>query len=92
MQSSYTLGDRFEGLVKQLVASGRYASASEVLRDGLRLLEEQENLRQAKLDALRRDIDEGLDSGPSEPLDMEAIIEEARQLRKSTKKPSHHGA
>ncbi|MBS1165324.1 MAG: putative addiction module antidote protein, CopG/Arc/MetJ family [Proteobacteria bacterium] len=92
MPSSYTLGDRFEGFVKQLVASGRYASASEVLRDGLRLLEEQENLRQAKLDALRRDIDEGLDSGPSEPLDMEAIIEEARQLRKSAKKPSHHGA
>ena len=34
MPSSYTLGDRFEGFVKQLVASGRYASASEVLRDG----------------------------------------------------------
>ena len=65
---------------------------AKVLRDGLRLLEEQENLKQAKLDALRRDIDAGLDSGPSEPLDMEAIIEEARQLRKSAKKPSHHGA
>ena len=86
MPSSYTLGDRFEGFVKQLVASGRYASASEVLRDGLRLLEEQENLRQAKLDAVRRDIAEGIDSGPSAPLDMDAIIEDARQLRKAGKK------
>ena len=86
MPSSYTLGDRFEGFVTQLVASGRYASASEVLRDGLRLLEEQENLRQAKLDAVRRDIAEGIDSGPSAPLDMDAIIEDARQLRKAGKK------
>ena len=86
MPSSYTLGDRFEGFVKQLVASGRYASASEVLRDGLRLLEEQESLRQAKLDALRRDINEGLDSGPSEPLDMEAIMTEARALRNAGRK------
>lgn len=87
MPSSYTLGDRFEGFVKQLVASGRYASASEVLRDGLRLLEEQENLKQAKLDALRRDIAKGLDSGPSEPMDMDAILREARELQAGKKQP-----
>jgi len=56
-------------------------TASEVLADGPRLLDKQENLRQAKLGALRRDIAEGLDSGPSEPLNMEAIIKEARQLK-----------
>jgi antitoxin ParD1/3/4 len=92
MPSSYTLGERFEGFVKQLVTSGRYASASEVMRDSLRLLEEKESLRQAKLDALRRDIDDGLNSGPSEPLDMEAIIQEAREQRATGKKLPHHGA
>ena len=92
MPSSYTLGERFEGFVKQLVTSGRYASASEVMRDGLRLLEEKETLKQAKLDALRRDIDDGLNSGPSEPLDMEAIIQEARERRAMGKKQPHHGA
>jgi antitoxin ParD1/3/4 len=39
MSSSYTLGEHFEQLVNKLVDSGRYASASEVLRDSLRLLE-----------------------------------------------------
>lgn len=46
-------------LVRELVDSGRYASASEVLRDGLRLLEEREEQRWAKLDALREAIREG---------------------------------
>jgi antitoxin ParD1/3/4 len=92
MPSSYTLGDRFEGFVKDLVASGRYASASEVMRDGLRLLEERESLRQAKLEALRRDIAEGLNSGPSEALDMDAVIREARQTRDAAKNRAHHGA
>jgi antitoxin ParD1/3/4 len=39
MPSSYTLGARFEALVKGLVESGRYNNASEVVREGLRLLE-----------------------------------------------------
>lgn len=92
MPSSYTLGERFEGFVKELVASGRYASASEVMRHGLRLLEEQEAQREAKLAALRRDIDEGLTSGPSEDLDMEAIIRDARRERQAAGRPARHGA
>ena len=79
MPSSYTIGDHFESMVGELTASGRYASASEVLRDGLRLLEQREQERSAKLDALRRDIAEGMASGESEPLDMEAIKREARK-------------
>ena len=92
MPSSYTLGERFEGFVRRLVASGRYASASEVIRDGLRLLDERESLREAKLAALRRDIDEGLASGPSEPLDMNAVKAEAREHRQASKKAAGHGA
>ncbi|MET0369293.1 MAG: type II toxin-antitoxin system ParD family antitoxin [Methylobacterium sp.] len=79
MPSSYTLGAHYERFVRDLVASGRYASASEVMRDGLRLVEEREQVRAAKLDALRRDIREGLDSGAPEPLDMAAIKAEARR-------------
>jgi antitoxin ParD1/3/4 len=79
MASSYTLGEHFEGFVKNMVRSGRYASASEVMRDSLRLLEEREKIREAKLAALRADIQDGLKSGPSEPLDMAEIKAEARR-------------
>lgn len=81
MASSYTLGEHFEEFVKSLVASGRYASASEVMRDSLRLLEEREKLREAKLAALRADIQDGLASGPSQPLDMAEIKATARRSK-----------
>jgi antitoxin ParD1/3/4 len=45
-------------LVEALVGSGRYQNASEVLRDGLRLLQRREDEEQAKLEALRRAFDE----------------------------------
>ena len=65
MASSYTLGSHFESFVKTLVNSGRYSTASEVMRDGLRLLEEQEDLQQAKIRALRELVQEGRESGVS---------------------------
>ncbi|WP_150295062.1 type II toxin-antitoxin system ParD family antitoxin [Sphingobium estronivorans] len=67
MPSSFTLGAHFEGFIKQQVNSGRYASASEVVRDSLRLLEEQDAMRQARLDALRAEIEQGAASGPGIP-------------------------
>lgn len=67
MPSSFTLGSYFEGFIKQQVHSGRYASASEVVRDSLRLLEEQDALRQARLDALRAEIERGASSGAGIP-------------------------
>lgn len=67
MPSSYTLGDHFETFIKEQVEGGRYASASEVIRDGLRLLEEQQQRRQAVLDGLRGEIEKGRRSGKPKP-------------------------
>ncbi len=47
------LTDRHEAMIETLVASGRYQNASEVLREGLRLVEQREAEEAAKLDALR---------------------------------------
>lgn len=69
MPSSFTLGAHFEGFIKSQVNSGRYASASEVVRDSLRLLEEQDAMRQARLDALRAEVEHGVASGPGIPAD-----------------------
>ncbi len=40
MASSYTIGEHFEKMIKEQVATGRYASASEVVREALRLFED----------------------------------------------------
>ena len=74
MPSSYTLGARFESFVKELVGSGRYNNASEVVRDGLRLLEDREKLREIKVAELRRLAEEGRLSGLSED-DGEAVLD-----------------
>lgn len=67
MPTSVALGSHFEEFVKSQIASGRYNNASEVVRDGLRLLEDKEELRRVKLERLRADIDDGLASGPGRP-------------------------
>ena len=67
MPSSYVIGDHFESFIKEQIQQGRYASASEVVRDGLRALEDREKLRAVKLEALRRDIKRGADSGEGIP-------------------------
>ena len=64
MPTSVALGSHFEGFVKEQVSSGRYNNASEVVRDGLRLLEDVEAMRRLKVERLRSDIAEGLRSGP----------------------------
>ncbi|MBM3509363.1 MAG: type II toxin-antitoxin system ParD family antitoxin [Alphaproteobacteria bacterium] len=67
MPSSYALGKHFERFIKTQVDGGRYASASEVVRDALRLLEEKEKLQSARLEEVRRFVREGIDSGPVKP-------------------------
>jgi antitoxin ParD1/3/4 len=67
MPSSYAIGEHFEGFIKFQLQSGRYSSASEIVRDALRLLEEREQLRQLQLEQWRQQIQEGIDSGPCIP-------------------------
>ncbi|MCH7638267.1 MAG: type II toxin-antitoxin system ParD family antitoxin [Bacteroidetes bacterium] len=74
-----SLPKKQEQYVKALVKKGRYNSASEVVRTGLRLLEEKERVNELKLKELKRLIQEGIDSGPAAPLDMEEIKATARR-------------
>lgn len=63
MGMNINLTPLLEGMVRQKVDSGLYTSASEVVREALRLMDEQDNLRAAKLGQLRQDIRAGLNSG-----------------------------
>jgi antitoxin ParD1/3/4 len=75
-----SLGDRWETFVSNIVKRGRYGSASEVVREGLRLVEEREE----KLRALRAMLDKSFsDDGEATEQDIEAAMEaKARQLAK----------
>ena len=68
-----SLTSQLEKLVQDRVKSGRYTSASEVIREALRLMDERDRLLEAKLDQLRQDIREGLDSGPATKWDPDEI-------------------
>ena len=67
MPTSVALGAHFEAFVRHQLESGRFNNASEIVRAGLRLLEESEQRRQLELDALRAEIAAGLASGPRKP-------------------------
>ena len=77
-----TLSGELEEFVNAQVQSGEYPSALEVIRAGLYLLEDQETLRQIRLERLRREIAIGIeqaDRGEVAPLDVEDIIAEGRK-------------
>jgi antitoxin ParD1/3/4 len=68
--ASLTLGSHFEAFITQKVNTGLYASASEVVRDSLRLLEEQDALHGVRIDSLRAEIELGANSGQGIPADQ----------------------
>ncbi|MDN5936201.1 MAG: type II toxin-antitoxin system ParD family antitoxin [Nitrosospira sp.] len=79
-----SLTPQLEELVKRKVATGMYHSASEVIREALRLLEEREAMQAVRLENLRRDIADGvaaLDNHEGRPLDIKAIKQRGRQTR-----------
>lgn len=61
------LGSHLEGFVREQVESGRYISVSEVIRAGLRLLEDSERQQALRLEALRAAVAGGRASGPGRP-------------------------
>jgi antitoxin ParD1/3/4 len=67
MPRSYALGNHFEEFIDDQVASGRFNNASEVVRAGLRLLEDKEKPTALSLEDVRRLIQEGIVSGSSKP-------------------------
>ncbi|WP_163370933.1 type II toxin-antitoxin system ParD family antitoxin [Endozoicomonas acroporae] len=75
--TSITLGDHFDGFISQQIESGRYGSASEVIRAALRLLEDNES----KLTTLRNLLIEGEQSGVVD-FDMDSFIDELNRNHK----------
>ncbi|MDA0655182.1 MAG: type II toxin-antitoxin system ParD family antitoxin [Proteobacteria bacterium] len=75
--TSIALSDHFLGFIDAKVTAGRFGSASEMVRAGLRLLEEHE----AKLSALQSALIEGEASGPSAPFDFDGMIERKNKER-----------
>ena len=74
--TSVSLGDHFVGFIDDRIASGRYSSASDVVRAGLRLLEEHE----ASVEALREALIEGERSGSAAPFDFDAFIDHKKSI------------
>lgn len=85
MGMNVNLTPELELLVRRKVASGMYTSASEVVREALRLMEEQDQMRTVRLEQLRQDVRKGLESGQSGPWDPEAIKQQGRTRRATAK-------
>jgi len=77
--TSISLGNYFDQFVSSQVSAGRYKNVSEVIRAGLRLLEDEEN----KTIALRNAIQEGIDSGIAHDFDPKKNLENLK-ARKTT--------
>lgn len=75
-----SLTPELEQLVHEKVKSGRYLSASEVIREALRLLEERDKVREMRLEALRKEIAVGIEQGSrADVIDGEEVFRELRE-------------
>lgn len=76
--TSITLGSYFDQFIQGILKEGRYKNASEAVRAGLRLLEEEEQ----KIIALRQAIEEGVNSGVAEDFDPNEHLKMLKSKRK----------
>jgi antitoxin ParD1/3/4 len=82
-KTSISLSDHFDGFISEQIANGRYDTASEVIRAGLRLLEEHEMEYKTKLGTLRITLIEGETSGDSNLfIDNITVAEKQKQQAK----------
>ncbi|MBL0029904.1 MAG: type II toxin-antitoxin system ParD family antitoxin [Rhodanobacteraceae bacterium] len=85
MGMNVAIPSQLEEFIRHQVQSGRYGNASEVVRDGLRLLQERELSRVGKLNELKALIQAGIDSGLAGDLDIAALKQKARQKQAATR-------
>lgn len=88
MSMNVSLPPELEARVRQRVESGMYGSASEVIREALRLFEAYEQVKTAKLDSLRQDIATGLSdakNGRTKEIDFANLKQQGRQILQSRK-------
>lgn len=83
MGININLTPELEQMVREKVSSGLYTSASEVVREALRLMDEKDQLRAVKLGKLRQAVQEGIDSGPPTAWDAEDLKSAGRAKRAS---------
>ncbi len=76
--TSISLGNHFESFIESSISTGRFNNASEVVRAGLRLLEDEEN----KIVALKKAIQEGIDSGIAEDFEPNKFLESLKARKK----------
>jgi antitoxin ParD1/3/4 len=81
MPMNISLTPHFEAMIREKIASGSYNSASEVVREALRLLEQEDRMRALKMQQLKLDVQEGLHSGPSSVFDPQEIKRLAREKK-----------
>lgn len=87
MPTSVALGEHFENFVKRQLDSGRFNNVSEIIRAGLRLLEDEEKLRELRFTELRAAIQEGVDSEDAGTIEeVVARNRVRRQARKGSSK------
>lgn len=77
MRTHLSLGSYFENFVQQSISEGRFKNASEVIRAGLRLLEEEEN----KVMALKKAVHDGLNSPRVESFDFDKHLTDLKAER-----------
>ncbi len=84
MPTSVALGNHFEEFIKKQLESGRFNNTSEVVRAGLRLLEDEEKLRQIRHAELKAAIQEGIDSEDAGTIEEVVARNRARRQARAT--------